>query len=90
MHQILDCVVEGQHFFEIMKLLHVDVFGIKGLNLNTACPHIHHDIVSTFKYNDKQAKLQLSTSPEIFPATMCALEPYTRPMALCENKSGMH
>lgn len=50
-----------------MKLLHVDIFGLQENNFNTACPHIHHDVLSTLKLNDTRAKLQMSTSPELFP-----------------------
>lgn len=58
---------EGQHSVEAMQLLQVDVFGLQEVNLNKSCPHIHHDVVSTFKINDDQAKLLLSTPPELFP-----------------------
>ena len=58
---------EGQHFVEAMKLLQVDVYGIQEVNLNLSCPHIQHDVLTTLKINDNQAKMQISTSPELYP-----------------------
>ena len=43
------------------------MYGLHEVNLNTSCPHIQHDVINTLKINDTQAKVQLSTSPELFP-----------------------
>ena len=59
---------EGKHFVKAINLLQVDIFGIQELNFNTSYPHIYHDAISTFKINDQQAKIQMSTSPELFLA----------------------
>ena len=50
-----------------MQLLQVDVYGLHEVNLNTSCPHIRHAVITTLKISDTQAKVQLSTSPELFP-----------------------
>lgn len=58
---------DGQHLAYMLKLLQVDVWDIQELNLNTQCPHIRHDVLSTFKINDQQVKFQIPTSQELFP-----------------------
>jgi len=63
-----DNYAEGQHFMEAIKLLQVDVYGLQEPNLNTSCPKIAYDVNSLFKTNDVGMKIQLSTSPELFPS----------------------
>ena len=63
-----DNYAEGQHFMEAIKLLQVDIFGIQEPNLNTGYPRIAYDVTCIFKTNDVGIKIQLSTSPEIFPS----------------------
>ena len=58
---------EGQQLLEALTLLQVDVFGLQEINLNLTCPKTAYDVTSIFKSNNVGMKIQLSTSPELFP-----------------------
>lgn len=58
---------EGHCLIEALKLLHVAIWGRYEVDLNTRCPSIEYDMKTMFKSIDRETKIQLSPSPELFP-----------------------